>query len=63
MFNPCHFLLIAPVDSEGKLSTGVIVAICFGGAAAVAIIALLLWKFRGKTKGLNNIFSSGSLLA
>ncbi|KAG6603736.1 G-type lectin S-receptor-like serine/threonine-protein kinase B120, partial [Cucurbita argyrosperma subsp. sororia] len=38
-------------DSEGKLSTGVIVSICLGAAAGIAILALLIWKFRGIREG------------
>ncbi|XP_038882662.1 G-type lectin S-receptor-like serine/threonine-protein kinase B120 isoform X1 [Benincasa hispida] len=46
------------VDSESKLSTGVIILICLGGAAAIAILAFLLWKFGGKMKGSPDASSS-----
>ncbi|XP_022142345.1 G-type lectin S-receptor-like serine/threonine-protein kinase B120 [Momordica charantia] len=42
---------LVSVDSGSRLSVGVIVSICLGGAAAIAVLALLLWKFRGKSKG------------
>ncbi|XP_022926691.1 G-type lectin S-receptor-like serine/threonine-protein kinase B120 isoform X1 [Cucurbita moschata] len=42
---------LIPVDNESKLSTAAIVLICLGGTVVIAMLALLLWKFRDKMKG------------